>query len=204
MSRPSTPKIERFVVRALRVPMREPHRTASGVVAESPLVLTDIVTRRRDDRPQHDVHLHTGGAAADRRADSQLRSADQGRRAGARSRSSRSSRAASACSARRASSAWRSRRIDMALWDALARLHGVALVRLLGGAAKAAACLWRGRLRRRERIRARSRRTGRSAASRASRPRSATRPSPRTSPSSAPCGRPSAPTSRSWWITTRA
>ena len=43
MARASTPKIDRFIVRALRVPMREPHRTASGIVAESPLVLTDIV-----------------------------------------------------------------------------------------------------------------------------------------------------------------
>ncbi|MEM7564220.1 MAG: mandelate racemase, partial [Pseudomonadota bacterium] len=31
-------------VRAVRVPMAEPHRTAGGVVSESPLVLTDIET----------------------------------------------------------------------------------------------------------------------------------------------------------------
>jgi len=30
--------------RAVRVPMPEPHRTASGVIAESPLVLGDVVT----------------------------------------------------------------------------------------------------------------------------------------------------------------
>ena len=30
--------------RAVRVPMPEPHRTASGVIAESPLVLVDVVT----------------------------------------------------------------------------------------------------------------------------------------------------------------
>lgn len=31
-------------VRAVRVPMREPHRTASGVITESPLVLCDLTT----------------------------------------------------------------------------------------------------------------------------------------------------------------
>src|SRR5579859_7624900 len=31
-------------VRTVRVPMTHPHRTASGVVTESPLVLTDVVT----------------------------------------------------------------------------------------------------------------------------------------------------------------
>jgi len=44
MSRNGTPKIEGFRVRAVRVPMAEPHRTASGVITESPLVLTDAIT----------------------------------------------------------------------------------------------------------------------------------------------------------------
>ncbi len=38
------PTIQSVSVRAVKVPMAEPHRTASGVVAESPLVLTDIKT----------------------------------------------------------------------------------------------------------------------------------------------------------------
>ena len=38
------PKIQSMQVRAVRVPMAEPHRTAGGVVSESPLVLTDITT----------------------------------------------------------------------------------------------------------------------------------------------------------------
>ena len=42
MTRISSPRIDRFVVRAIRLPMREPHRTASGVITESPLVLTDV------------------------------------------------------------------------------------------------------------------------------------------------------------------
>jgi mandelate racemase len=38
------PKIRELRVRAVRVPMTIPHRTASGTVSESPLVLTDVVT----------------------------------------------------------------------------------------------------------------------------------------------------------------
>ncbi|MFM8898666.1 MAG: hypothetical protein ACKOF9_01780 [Burkholderiales bacterium] len=38
----STSLIASLRVRALRVPMPTPHRTASGVVAESPLILTDV------------------------------------------------------------------------------------------------------------------------------------------------------------------
>jgi len=40
----SPPTIQEFRVRAVRVPKTEPHRTASGVVTGSPLVLTDVVT----------------------------------------------------------------------------------------------------------------------------------------------------------------
>ena len=36
--------IQRLRVRAVSVPMDPPHRTASGVVSESPLVLTDLTT----------------------------------------------------------------------------------------------------------------------------------------------------------------
>ena len=36
--------IQQLRVRAVRVPMREPHRTASGVVTESPLALIDATT----------------------------------------------------------------------------------------------------------------------------------------------------------------
>ncbi len=40
----SLPTIQGFRVRAVRVPMTEPHQTSSGVITESPLVLTDILT----------------------------------------------------------------------------------------------------------------------------------------------------------------
>ena len=42
MTHSSIPSIDRFRVRAIRLPMREPHQTASGTVSESPLVLTDV------------------------------------------------------------------------------------------------------------------------------------------------------------------
>jgi mandelate racemase len=37
-------KIRELRVRAVKVPMAEPHRTASGTIVESPLVLTDVLT----------------------------------------------------------------------------------------------------------------------------------------------------------------
>ncbi len=39
----SAPRIKSLAVRAARVPLPEPHTTASGTVAESPLVLTDVL-----------------------------------------------------------------------------------------------------------------------------------------------------------------
>jgi mandelate racemase len=44
MPRDSSPSIQEFKVRAVRVPMTQAHRTASGVVTESPLILTDLIT----------------------------------------------------------------------------------------------------------------------------------------------------------------
>ena len=40
----TSPTIKEFRVRAVGVPMTEPHQTASGVITESPLVLTDVIT----------------------------------------------------------------------------------------------------------------------------------------------------------------
>ena len=40
----TSPTIQDLTVRTVLVPMVEPHRTASGVVAESPLVLVDVTT----------------------------------------------------------------------------------------------------------------------------------------------------------------
>jgi mandelate racemase len=44
MSRESSPRIQGFKLRTVLVPIKEPHQTASGVVSQSPLVLTDVIT----------------------------------------------------------------------------------------------------------------------------------------------------------------
>src|SRR5215468_2040665 len=38
------PRIRELHVRAVRVPMQQPHQTGSGTISESPLVLTDVST----------------------------------------------------------------------------------------------------------------------------------------------------------------
>jgi mandelate racemase len=135
MPRPSNPKIARFNVRAVRVPMRQPHQTASGTVAESPLVLTDVVLD--DGTIGHSVvftytpaalaptaelvrnfeGLIKGDALAPREIEQKL--ARRFRLLGTQGLVGIALAA-----------------IDMALWDAQARLHGVSLVRLLGGVEK--------------------------------------------------------------------
>jgi hypothetical protein len=42
MTAPPNPAVRQVRVRAVRVPMPDPHQTASGVVSESPLALTDL------------------------------------------------------------------------------------------------------------------------------------------------------------------
>ena len=74
-------KVRELRVRAVRVPMTEPHKTASGVVAESPLVLIDAVFDDGARRPRHGVHVHADGAAAGRRLVQNLRAAGHGRTA---------------------------------------------------------------------------------------------------------------------------
>lgn len=136
MTRPSSPKIARFDVRAVRVPMRDPHQTASGTVSESPLVLTDVILD--DGTVGHSVTftytpaalqptaalvrnfeaLVAGDALAPLEIEQKL--ARRFRLLGPQGLVGMALAA-----------------IDMALWDALARLHGVTLVRLLGGSEKA-------------------------------------------------------------------
>jgi mandelate racemase len=115
--------------------MTEPHRTASGVVSESPLVLTDVVTNAGivghsivftytsaalEPTAQLIRNLEAlvkGEALAPAEIEQQL--AKRFRLLGPQGL------VGIALSA-----------IDMALWDALARTHGVPLVRLLGGREK--------------------------------------------------------------------
>jgi mandelate racemase len=128
----TTSRIRGLQVRAIRVPMAQPHQTAGGTVAESPLVLTDVTT---DDgtvghsivftytpvalRPTAELirnlePLIAGEPLAP--AAIELKLARRFRLLGAQGLVGMALAA-----------------IDMALWDALARRHGVPLVRLLGG-----------------------------------------------------------------------
>ncbi|MDH3690995.1 MAG: mandelate racemase, partial [Gammaproteobacteria bacterium] len=135
MPRDSSPTIQRFRVRAVRVPMTEPHQTASGVITESPLVLTDIVTdagisghsmvftytpaalKPTAELIQNFETLVKGEVLAPAEVEQKL--AKRFRLLGTQGLVGIALAA-----------------IDMALWDALARVHSMPLVRLLGGAEK--------------------------------------------------------------------
>jgi mandelate racemase len=131
----SVPKIQGIRVRAVRVPMAEPHRTAGGVITESPLVFTDVMTDAgivghsmvftytpAALKPTADLignlePLVKGEALAPAELESQL------------SRRFRLLGTQGLVGIALAA-------IDMALWDALARVNSLPLVRLLGGVPK--------------------------------------------------------------------
>src|SRR3954468_4349452 len=134
-ARGSVPKIRSLKVRPLRVPMRQPHQTAGGTVAESPLVLTDVITD--DGAVGHSVVFTYTPAALGPTADlirnleplitgEPLAPAELEQKLARRFRLLGTQGLVGIALAG----------IDMALWDALARLHGVSLVRLLGGTPK--------------------------------------------------------------------
>lgn len=135
MTSPSCPTIKRLTVRAVRVPMREPHQTAGGTVSESPLILTDLVAD--DGSVGHSIVFAYNlmalkpiatlvgnleplllGAPFSPGAVEQILAA-RFRLLGTQGL------VGIALSA-----------IDMALWDGLARAHNTSLVRLLGGREK--------------------------------------------------------------------
>jgi mandelate racemase len=128
-------KIRELRVRAVRVPIKPPHRTASGVLTESPLVLTDVIC---DDGPSGHSLIFTYTAAALKPTADLIRNLGELIAGEA---------LAPAAIADRFAARFRLlgmqglvgmavAAIDMALWDALARTHGVSLVRLLGGVEK--------------------------------------------------------------------
>jgi mandelate racemase len=133
MTRDSMPRIRGLTVRAVRVPMAEPHRTAGGTVAESPLVLTDVTTD--DGAVGHSIVFTYTPAALGPTADlirnleslvagEPLAPAEIEQKLARRFRLLGTQGLVGIALAA----------IDMALWDALARRHGVSLVELLGGA----------------------------------------------------------------------
>jgi mandelate racemase len=132
MNEATSPQITGLRVRPVLVPMVEPHQTASGVVAVSPLVLTDVATdvgvtghsmvftytpaalRPTTDLIRNLEPLVVGDALAPLEIEQKLT-----RRFRLLGTQGLVGMALAA--------------LDMALWDALARVHSLPLVRLLGG-----------------------------------------------------------------------
>jgi mandelate racemase len=131
--------VKELRVRAVRIPMPEPHRTASGVVAESPLVLTDVVT---DTGTVGRSLVFTYTPAALRPTAELIRNLGplvQGeplapaaleQKLAARFRLLGTQGLVGMALAA----------LDMALWDAHAREYAVSLVRLLGGVPRPVRC----------------------------------------------------------------
>jgi len=125
-------KIHEINVRAVKVPMSEPHRTASGTVTSSPLVLTDVLTN--DGAVGHSMVFTYNEAALKPTADlirnliplvigEPLTPAAITHKLQERVRLLGPEGIVGIALAA----------IDMALWDALARQQSLPLVRLLGG-----------------------------------------------------------------------
>lgn len=135
MTRESSPKIKGFRVRAVSVPMTEPHKTAGGVITESPLVLTDVTT---DTGISGHSMVFTYTPAALKPTAGLIRNfealvkgellapADIEQKLAKRFRLLGTQGLVGIALAA----------IDMALWDALARVHNMPIVQLLGGAEK--------------------------------------------------------------------
>jgi mandelate racemase len=135
MPKDSSPTIKEFKVRVVRVPMKEPHQTASGVITESPLVLTDIITdagiighsivftytpaalKPTAELIQNFEVLVQGDVLAPAEIEQKL--TKRFRLLGTQGLVGIALAA-----------------IDMALWDALARIHNISLITLLGGIKK--------------------------------------------------------------------
>src|ERR1700689_4301105 len=129
------PKIRELRVGPARVPMTQPHKTASGTISESPLILTDIIAD--DGTTGHSMIFTYAVAALKPTADliKNLESFVKGEPLAPIEIADKFAKrfrllglqglVAMAVSA-----------IDMALWDALARSQDTSLVRLLGATEK--------------------------------------------------------------------
>lgn len=132
---PPATKIAGFRVRAVRVPMALPHRTASGHVTESPLVLTDVFTD--DGTAGHSMVFTYTAAALKPTAEliQNLAALIVGEALAPAEIADRFSRRFRLLGTQ-GLIGMAVAGIDMALWDALARVHNTSIVRLLGHAAK--------------------------------------------------------------------
>ena len=126
------PTIRELRVRTVRVPMNPPHATASGVVSESPLVLIDVMTD--EGVPGHSI-LFTYTTAALEPTAALVRNMEpllKGEPLAPHEIEHRLARRFRLLGPQ-GLVGMALAGIDMALWDALARWHGVSLLRLLGG-----------------------------------------------------------------------
>ena len=125
-------KIRSLKVRAVRLPMTHPHRTAGGIVSESPLVLTDVTAD--DGTVGHSIVFTYTAAALKPTAEliQNLEDLIKGEEIAPYEIERKLSRRFRLLGTQglvgMALAA-----IDMALWDALARQHSTSLIRLLGG-----------------------------------------------------------------------
>lgn len=128
-------KIQSLRVRPVRVPMASPHQTAGGTVSESPLILTDITMD--DGLVGHSMVFTYTAAALKPTADllQNLEPLIKGDLLAPLEIEQKLSRRFRLLGAQGLVGIALSA-IDMALWDALARSHGISLVRLLGGTPK--------------------------------------------------------------------
>ena len=131
----SSPTVQSFKIRTVSVPLAEPHQTASGTVTEAPLVLTDIVT---DTGVTGHSIVFTYTPAALKPTANLIQNIEpriQGDLlAPAEIEQKLTKRFCLLGTQGLVGIALAA--IDMALWDALARVHDLPLVRLLGGVEK--------------------------------------------------------------------
>ena len=136
MADASPSRIQSVHVRAVRVPMAQPHQTASGVITESPLVLTDVHTT--DGIIGHSLVFTYTSAALHATAEliKQIAGLLQGEHlAPAALEQTLSARFRLLGTQGLVGMALAA--LDMALWDALARRCSTSLVGLLGGQPRA-------------------------------------------------------------------
>jgi mandelate racemase len=127
----NSPRIRQWRVRTVRVPLAEPHNTASGTVAESPLVLTDVACD--DGVVGHSVVFTYTPAALKATADlvTNLGGWFIGETAAPLEIEGRLARRLRLLG-QQGLTGIATAAIDMALWDAQARRHDVPLASLLG------------------------------------------------------------------------
>jgi mandelate racemase len=129
------PIVQELRVRTVRVPMPEPHRTASGIVTESPLVLIDVITDQGI--TGHSIVFTYTAAALQPTADliRNIEPLIKGDPLAPREIEQKLARRFRLLGTR-GLVGMALAGIDMALWDATARIHNTSLTRLLGGVEK--------------------------------------------------------------------